>query len=323
MSSSEERVKELAERDWGAAWDELPEEAVDFRRSREPAQVTLRIPELTLQALRVEAARRRIAYHALARSWIVEALDSRAIPSHEATELDLAFESGAQLNLKLDAALLNRLKQAAGRLRVPYHRLARLFIHDALRVSSSRIEPAEGPSLKELMLLLLHARGPRGLPDEAVAGVTRLDKLLFLASRQVPGRAGESFYAYHYGPFSPDMYESEEELEVEGLIQGTEEEQPPERASFERMRGLIERQGQKQDVVKLFRLTEQGRQIAQHLLDRGPAYERAARLAEDVKREYGRLSEDALIERVYREFPEFTSRSKIIDQVKQGPRRKA
>jgi len=317
----DEPVRNLTDHDWGEEWEQLPEEAIEFRRSREPAQLTLRIPELTLQALRVEASHRRIAYHALARSWIVEALDSRAIPSREATELDLSFDSDTQLNLKLDAELLNRLKLAAARMSVPYHRLARLFIHDALRVSSTKAIPREGPSLKELTLLLLHARGPRGMPDEAVTGVTRLEKLLFVASRSVPGSAGASFHAYHYGPFSPEVYESEQELEVEGLIEGSAE-STPERASFARMRALIERQGARQEVIKPFRLTTEGRDVANKLLKRGGAYERAAQFAEQVKQEYGRLSEADLIDRVYREFPEFTSRSRIADQVRDRSRRR-
>lgn len=318
--SAESDPVHLLDRDWGAEWDQLPEVVADFRRSSEPAQLTLRVPELILQALRLEAGRRRLAYHALARSWIAEALDSRAIPSQEATELDLAFECDAQLNLKLDVALLNQLKSAAGRLSVPYHKLARLFLHDALRVASARFQPLGGPSLKELTLLLLHAPGPGGMPDEAVAGVTRLEKLLFVASQTIPGPANQSFIPYHYGPFSPDVYESEDELSVEGLIEGPEA-QPAERASFARMRELINRQGVEQEKVRLFHLTAAGRELAERLTHRGDEYERAARRAEEVKRQYGGLSERELIDRVYREFPAFTGRSKIAAQVRARARK--
>lgn len=320
--SSEDRHAHLTERDWGHEWDRLPEAPAQFRRSAEPTQLTLRVPDLTVQSLRHEAQRRHLAYHALARSWIVEALDARIAPSHEAVEIDLSLNSDVQLNLKLDADLLLRLKQAAARQRLPYHRLARLYIHDALRLSSARLQAPKGPSLKELTLLLLHARGPQGVPDEAIAGVTRLEKLLFITSRYVPGPAGGTFFAHHYGPFSPDVYESEEELEVEGLIEGATQ-AAPERASFSRMRALIEKQGTTQEVMKLFRLTGQGRAVAEELLKRGEAYEQAAEFAEQVKKEYGKLSEADLIDRVYREFPEFTGRSKIAHEVEARSKRKA
>src|SRR5687768_17242060 len=84
------------------------------------------------------------------------------------------------------------------------------------------IHPSQQGSLKDsdLLLLLLAAPGPTG-HGSAVAGVTRLMKLLFLAGQEAGFTHGENFEfePYRYGPFSRDVYGRLRSLITHGLIE--------------------------------------------------------------------------------------------------------
>src|SRR5438067_2452250 len=118
---SQERGDYLLDGDWSSAWETLPEAPKLVPRPK-TAQVTLRIPTRLLARIRAVASAKSLPYHGLARSWIIEALSRSTPPVNSA----LADEPQAeQLNIKLDNATLDDLKQRANQLRRPYHRLAR------------------------------------------------------------------------------------------------------------------------------------------------------------------------------------------------------
>lgn len=122
------RREALVETDWGDRWESLPEAPPLVPRPK-TTQITLRVPSSTISRLKTVATTKSLPYHALARSWILDALRStvtpRSVPIRYGTK-------SAQLNLKVDQVLLDSLKRHASRLRRPYHALAREYIETAL-----------------------------------------------------------------------------------------------------------------------------------------------------------------------------------------------
>ncbi len=166
---------------------------------------------------------------------------------------------------------------------------------------------------EDLILLLLHAAPTRGEDSGALNGVTRLEKLLFLADKEA--RIGElvanpfNFKPYDYGPYSKDIYEAVDLLEEAHLLQ---EERVIEGTSIDELEefttGVEEREG----VERRFQLTPEGRDVATLLAKQFP--DAANRLAE-IKQRYGNLPLRRLIRYVYTQYPSFAEASKIRDQV--------
>src|SRR5664279_2045620 len=195
---SEDRHDKLLHRDWSSTWDTLPEAPALVPRPK-AAQITLRLPAGLLGRIKRVAAAQSLPYHALARSWIIDRLREPASP--------MAAEVGEaqveQLNIKLDQDVLDELKARADDAGRPYHRLAREFLQAAVAREEARLglglTPAGQPGIKDLMVFLLHAPNARG--RDAVRGITRMQKLLFVIEQTLATQGG-GFYAYDYGPFS-------------------------------------------------------------------------------------------------------------------------
>lgn len=321
MNSKPDELERLDERSWAEEWERLPQQDVTYERSTEPAQLTIRLSSGAIQALKRIALAKRLQYGPLARSWIAEASQGVHSPSAEVSESDEWALSDEQLNLKLDAGLLNRLKLVANELRVPYHRLARLWIYERIVQEQSSNSPSShySPSLKEILLVLLHAKGPGGRDNESIRGVTRLIKLLFVASQRSGQAPAELFYAYNYGPFNDEVYDLARALESEGALAG---EAPPldAKPGFEDMMRVLNSKGRGQTQVPVYQLTDQGSRAALEIIDQRPYGRDLLRLVESIKKQYGALPDDELIERVYAEFPQFTDKSLIADEVRKRSR---
>ena len=82
---------------------------------------------------------------------------------------------------------------------------------------SEHTNPVE---IDDLIVLLLGAT-----PDNAVKGITRLEKMIFVLERETP--VGEllteesEYQPYRFGPFSPKIYEAVESLRAAGLVWDT------------------------------------------------------------------------------------------------------
>jgi predicted DNA binding CopG/RHH family protein len=123
----------LLSRNWSAEWERLPPVTLPGSRATEAGQITLRLAASALAALRTLAKRKTLPYHALARSWIVESLSRETLPSIDLDLTDVGLAADAQLNIKIDNDVLLTLKRFAHGHRLPYHRLARLWIYEGLR----------------------------------------------------------------------------------------------------------------------------------------------------------------------------------------------
>jgi uncharacterized protein YwgA len=164
---------------------------------------------------------------------------------------------------------------------------------------------------------------PAGEPSGAVQGITRLQKLLFLAEREAGVKVSEGadfdFTAYKFGPVSKDLYDDLEKLENLGLIEAQSIAEPSaaERdeygLSFEGLMGDEEQEATDAFEERRYSITEKGRDW---LKARASALgSEALKGIKRVKGKYGSLSLSDLLYYVYSRYPEMTSESEIREKV--------
>jgi hypothetical protein len=216
-----------------------------------------------------------------------------------------------QLNIKVDQDFLDALKAAAHALRRPYHRLARELIAARLASEEERLglTAASRLPLKDLMVLLLHAG-----KDEArgaIQGITKLQKLLFVIDRKLG--SASTFYAYNYGPFSEEVNDAASALRLAGLLEGGPGVGQSTPSFKEMMSTVLARSGPRaQFETERFALSKYGHDVAERLRHSSAAYEA---LYEQVVQLRGEWDKPGLLDRVYEDWPEYTDRSLIRDQV--------
>lgn len=299
-------IKKLLDVDWATEWESLPE-APDLVPRGRTAQITLRLPASLVDRVRRIGQARDIPYHALVRSWI---LDADLVPiSSEGTD----ERQDAQLNVKLAHDRLDDLKRQAAARREPYHRLARERMESGLAREesaygiASKVQPT--PTLQQLMVLLLHARGPRD--NDAIRGMTRLQKLLFVIDQHLDARSG--FRAYNYGPFNESVNDAASALRIAGLVG---EERSGGSPSFDEMMAHVERRsGPAEQGPELFALTSEGHATAERLRRSSRQFEQLFRQISELRRDWDATDLNDLVARVYEEYPEFAEKSLIRDEV--------
>ncbi len=307
---SRESWESLLDHDWSAEWESLPEAPALVPR-RKTAQVTLRLPASLLGRVKQVAAARSLPYHAMVRSWITSELRN---PMATRSSANVDEPLTEQLNVKFDPDILDELKARANELRRPYHGLAREWVEASLVIEEERlgIEPSrlQLPAIKDLMVLLLHAPSRSG--EDAVRGVTRLQKLLFVLEQKLASQSTR-FYAYNFGPFSEEVNDAADALQLAGFLRGghTATVGPPSFA--EMVSTVVERSGPRdQPEAKVYALNEQGHEAAEHLRQSGAAYEQLYQYVRAIRTEW---DTSELVERVYEEFPKYAEKSLIRDKV--------
>jgi predicted DNA binding CopG/RHH family protein len=266
------------------------------------------------------ASARALPYHTLVRSWLVEGLRSSVVPRIEESETGAQT---AQLNIKLDQAVLDSLKERAHELRQPYHRLARELVEWETEQAEQALgldpTPSYRPAIKELMVLLLHASNESG--DSTVRGMTRLQKLLFVIEQKLASQT--KFYAFNYGPFNEEVNDAALALEVAGFIRNAEPvtSGPP---SFEHMMAAVTARAGPEEggTVLEFALSDRGHEAAEALRHSSPGYEQLFKFVESVRMDWdaGDLSE--LVDRVYETWPEYAEKSVIREKVARRTKRR-
>ena len=170
-------------------------------------------------------------------------------------------------------------------------------------------EPLEAPDL----ILLLAAAPTGGRERDRVNGITRLEKLLFLARQESRAFEGVTdafeFKPYNYGPYSKAVYESAELLEEAGLLH---EERVIQGRSLDEMEEISAAIANLEGVERQFRLTEEGKTVAQYL---GRLHPHVAEELSKIKEKYGDMSLRALIRYVYQNYPTYAEASHIRDEV--------
>lgn len=161
------------------------------------------------------------------------------------------------------------------------------------------------------VLLLLEAPLRGGRARGRVDGVTRLEKLLYLAGKEGLSNLLEDpfeFIPYHYGPYSKGIYEAVELLERLDLIR---EERVLLSGNLDEAEEVLATSGDQEGVERRFVLTEQGTKVAAALKRKFPkAYE----LLAEIKERYGPLPLSELIRYVYARYPKDAEESLIRDK---------
>lgn len=249
-----------------------------------------------------------------------------------------------QLNLRVDSDLLASLREAAARTGESYHFLGRRLIEEGVaRVLAQQEERGSAEDeaerrpfrMKEVTLVLLGAGGASRAANEAVEGRTRLQKLLFLVAQHLKPAVSARFEAYSYGPFDETVGPDLEFLTGEGLVESEAGEVLPEPAASPEDRGArilewIRQRGAErpeQAAPESYRLTQKGmewvrRFLASEQFGSPEAKSKLLEECEQLKRRFGRVPLDELVDYVYGQYPEFTARSAIRHQVAERRARK-
>jgi predicted DNA binding CopG/RHH family protein len=317
---SQDRHDSLLNKDWSDAWDSLPE-APELVSRPKTAQITMRIPTRLLARIKAVAATKSLPYHALSRSWVIEAMRSPGPPINGVSADEPQAE---QLNIKLDNETLDELKERADKLRRPYHRLAREWIEAALTREEESLgidpSPAGRPKMKDLMVLLLHAADHHG--EDALRGMTRLQKLLFVIEQKLAADHSR-FYAYNYGPFNEEVNDAAEALKLQGLLQSPEAVSASRPTFAEMMASAMARSGPREDATPAedFVLSKRGHEAAERLRRSNRAYEQLFAYIRELRQEWDTPD---LVERVYDTWPKMAEKSLIKDEVasRRGRRRR-
>jgi uncharacterized protein YwgA len=185
---------------------------------------------------------------------------------------------------------------------------------------------------KDLILLLLYMPGYRGRTSESISGRTRITKMAFLFERELWPKfkfdqiITESdlpdFRAYHFGPFSSDVFGDLEFLKNLGFIQvlpdgSTEPPSEEEALEYQWWREEVEApngDGASDYRPEVFQLTELGERFVEHKLISRLSDEQQEALVKLKERCTG-TSLKTLLRYVYSKYEDQTINSKIRDEI--------
>lgn len=141
---------------------------------------------------------------------------------------------------------------------------------------------------KLLPLALLHAA-----EGQSVDGITRLQKLVFLTQQENDFESEYDFMAYDYGPYSKQLYDALDKLEERDLIAKDTE---------------YTRSGNEKYI---YSLTEEGEQAAERYLYDDTGSSALVDAASEICDQFNDKTLEHLLQYVYNEYPDFTTRSKL------------
>lgn len=130
--------------------------------------------------------------------------------------------------------------------------------------------------------------------DEAVEGITRMQKLVFLAQREADDVEEDqyNFEAYDYGPFSKDLYGDLDALVENEFVNSREE----------KTSGGNDKQ--------VYKITEKGKSLLE-MYQKALDEEIPVDSLSELKKEYNKMPLLQMIKRVYNNYPEMAVNSKL------------
>lgn len=165
----------------------------------------------------------------------------------------------------------------------------------------------------DLILLLLAAPSDAQDARGRINGVTRLEKLLFLADEEKDINAfvddEYEFEAYNFGPYSKKVYEEVDVLEQAGLLT---EERSYQGETLDEMEELTASGSDREGIERRFVLTDEGWAVANLLAEQHPD---TVKKLTAIKNEYAGMPLARLVRYVYQSYPEYTGKSLIRDKV--------
>lgn len=176
---------------------------------------------------------------------------------------------------------------------------------------------------KDLLMVLLAAKGKKNQKWEPITGRTRLMKMIFLFEKEIRKKFNEEiisekelpdFKPYDYGPFSAKVYEDLEFLINMGFIDvvssGTDEMLPDEMEEYAYWQTISD--DEDRVFVERFSLSELGQKyvnkkinLSSHQWD----------ILAEFKNRCVVASLSSLLKYIYSRYPKYITKSKIRDQV--------
>lgn len=141
-----------------------------------------------------------------------------------------------------------------------------------------------------LPLAFLYTDGQR-----PIEGITRFQKLVFLAQKETNLAEEYEFEADKFGPFSQELYSSIDELEERGLVVKKEQQTPSGNTKY------------------IYSLSDDGHRLVKEVLDR-EEYEHLTDVfdeADSIKSEHNDQLLGELLEYVYTRYPKYTVESEL------------
>lgn len=170
----------------------------------------------------------------------------------------------------------------------------------------------------DAVVLVLGAPSTAPSLKDRVEGVTRLEKLLFLLERETPLGSllteTPDFKAHHFGPFSARVYQAVESLAAAGLVEDSATRTSELLGSEDAWEATNLVYGDDAPYTpREFELTPRGRKYYSALVQELPAEVEGH--VSKLKNQFGSLPLRQLIRYVYTQYPDFTTKSKIRDDV--------
>lgn len=175
-------------------------------------------------------------------------------------------------------------------------------------------EPLKVENSLDLLLVLLYTPGSSGTPGEAISGITRLQKLVFLLKqgegpKAIVQSAQEFLYKpFKMGPFSADLYRDLDVLKSLGYVRTrklefliTDDDDPD----------ADEESGTSSRVVEStqFELSERGLEVGKDLFEGLKNRDRDGLM--EFKKFFNSIPLRQLLIFVYQKYPSFTTESTI------------
>ncbi len=186
--------------------------------------------------------------------------------------------------------------------------------------------------LKDLLMILLYAKGHREIQCEAIQGRTRLVKMVFLFKEElwrklklnkvIPEKALPDFQPYDFGPFAPEVFSDLEFLVETGFVE--ERVLANERLADEealelwywRSSSAATDEDLEEQQTYQYQLTQLGRDfVQQELRPDLNLTDDQMKLIDDFKSRCTGTSLRSLLRYVYAKYPKMTTKSKIRDEI--------
>lgn len=183
---------------------------------------------------------------------------------------------------------------------------------------------------KDILLLLLYAPGTTGAVNEAIAGKTRLMKMLFLFMKEVLPHFSKSiriseenfydFFPWNFGPFSSQVYDDLVFFKLTGFIESSVAPNEGLPESEEEWQKWLDQSGATESAdafsvyeEETFKLTPKGMDFARKMYE--ALSDSQQNLLQSFKRRLVDIPLRAILRYVYKRYPEQITRSQIAEEV--------
>ena len=175
----------------------------------------------------------------------------------------------------------------------------------------------------DVLIVLLYSEGPNSQIGEPIEGITRLDKIMYLLSKNPEfGKIiekGYRFEADNFGPFAPELFDDIEALKHENIISvvstratknkiDTIDEEYVEKGASNRVADKEDVTSWKSYPVERYELTEEGMTVGAKLYN--CLTEKQQTELKRIKRVFAEMNLGALLHYVYTKYPSLLANQK-------------